>query len=621
MNRNSWSDPGRTVLPVVLGAAILVVLILWVAPMPATLATDTSSGTSAEQSFTYAATAAVSPTSQIHSPNKDAVIIQKDSLTISGFAWGAGIEPPFLVGDPFLTAERTTDRAYLLSWTSVVSASYYLVEEETDPQFSDPQPVSACSGSGTDCLVTKNDDGTYYYRVKADAPGIEPSRYSNVVSVVIPWTVGSTPPSASAPSADIVANSLITVEVSIDGEEPWNIVTAVTSTSWGGWEWSYVWSLSEERDVQHTIQTRARGAGDDVGPTDTITVTVSNKYYIMYFPIFFKRWPPMPYAPTLLAIDNPSGEDSYTVNWSYDDGDPAVPDPGAYTLQEATNADFTGATDYYPIYGTSYPFSDKDEGTYYYRVRGHNIWGPGQWSNTQATTVVSSDYYDDFSNAGSGWPTHQAACCLIGCDNAREHLNYKYNLYYEGGRYHVNVPLDCRAAGGGSEHGDTRHIYPVTLAPGVERPTSRTCIGMRGSFEHWDPYWSFWGLVFAASDDLSTVYSLEVNNLGAWGIQKRTGYQYPGPNHPNLYETRTAIKVYGVGREWPAYSGFTPNSLKVEVTGQQVKLYINGKEAYSFSDSAIPSLRRVGIIGGDWEIAPTQIGYDYFFVDEGCDDY
>ncbi|MEE9615650.1 MAG: hypothetical protein V3T90_01415 [Anaerolineae bacterium] len=339
--------------------------------------------------------------------------------------------------------------------------------------------------------------------------------------------------------------------------------------------------------------------------------------YYRYFPIIFKRWPPIPYAPTLDNIDNTDENGDYTVSWSYNDDNPDVPDPTAYTLQEATNTDFTDAVNIYEGPNESHDVTNKDEGTYYYRVQGHNEHGPGEWSSVKSANVVSPDFFDNFSSSSSGWTTHKSRCCLSGCDSARQHLNYKYDLYYGGGWYHVNVPLDCR---GGGNHGDTRHIYPVSFAPGVERSTSETCIGLKGRFEEWDPYWSFWGLVFAASEDMSTVYSLEVNNLGDWGIVKRTDYQYPGPNHPFENETRTNIVPYIGEQRWPAKAGFTSNTLMVRVTNKKVKLYINGEEVYSFSEEIL-SLKRVGIIGGNWEITPTQIGYDYFLVDEGCDDY
>jgi hypothetical protein len=237
----------------------------------------------------------------------------------------------------------------------------------------------------------------------------------------------------------------------------------------------------------------------------------------------------------------------------------------------------------------------------------------------------SLDYFDDFSSASSGWTTHSASSGLTTCDNAREHLDYKYNLYYQGGRYKVNIPLDCRAAG---DHGDTRHVYPVTFAPGVSRTLARTCVQMGGIFETWDPYWSFYGLVFAASEDKSIVYSLEVNNLGDWAIIKRTDYKYPGPNHPWQNETREAVQPdtgYSGGQRWPAKTAFNQNVLRVDIGSNEVNFYINGTKMYTLRDPArvnqIRSLRKVGLIGGDWEITPTQIGYDYFFMDNGCDTY
>ena len=389
-----------------------------------------------------------------------------------------------------------------------------------------------------------------------------------------------------------------------------------------------------EATIDHYVLQQARDSKfsslDHVWTTTLTSQVVADVYCAHYYRVRADKasdWGQGPWSnveqgeasppdPPVLDISDPSGDNSYTVSWS-----PITVDEGVvYVLQESTDAGFSSVTQEWQT-TTASQLVEKGStyGTFYYRVRADDddCWGQGSWSGVKSVQV-QRNYYDSFNNSSSGWTTHEASCCLSGCDGAREHLSYKYSLYYGGGRYHVNVPLDCRAAG---EHGDTRHIYPVSFAPGVERPTSETCIQLKGSFEEWDPYWSFWGLVFAASDDMSTVYSLEVNDLGDWGIVKRTGYRHPGPNHPWKNETRTHIVPYIGGRRWPAQSGFTPNTLRVRVTGQKVVLYINGEEVYDFSDAAIPSLRRVGIIGGDWEITPTQIGYNYFFVDEGCDTY
>ncbi len=225
------------------------------------------------------------------------------------------------------------------------------------------------------------------------------------------------------------------------------------------------------------------------------------------------------------------------------------------------------------------------------------------------------DYRDDFDVASSGWLTHEASCCLQGCDDAREHLDYKYSLFYGDGRYHVNVPLDCL---GGGNHGFTRHIYPVTLAPEVKRPSYQTCVEATAFLEE-DAFWSFWGLVFAASEDKSTVYTLEVNNHGQRAIVKRSGYQFPGPNHPYLNETRFYVISYDdEAYPQPGNPGLTPNKLRVEVSHNQAWVYINDQFVHSFVDDELPSLRHVGLMGGDWEVTPAQIGYEYFSMDAGC---
>ncbi len=121
----------------------------------------------------------------------------------------------------------------------------------------------------------------------------------------------------------------------------------------------------------------------------------------MYLPILFKRWPPVPYAPTLHDIDNPNKDPSYTVGWSYTPDIPVT----SYTLQEATNASFTANLAEYNLgISTSYIPANKDNGTYYYRVRGNNSYGPGPWSNIESTTVFVFEYFDDFSDYTSGWP-------------------------------------------------------------------------------------------------------------------------------------------------------------------------------------------------------------------------
>ncbi len=307
------------------------------------------------------------------------------------------------------------------------------------------------------------------------------------------------------------------------------------------------------------------------------------------------------------------------MQWSYEYDYPPVDD--GFVLEEATEPGFSDPVIFtVDADTTSHDFTDKGAETYYYRVKGRNAYGDGPWSEVKSVVSTSDDFYDDFTDPTSGWLTHEAKWGLVGCDRGdlQQNPEYKYSLFYEDGRYHVNIPLDCRAGG---RHGDTRHIYPVVSPPNVERPTTKACVQVQAVFEEWDPWWSFYGLVFAASEDKSTVYSLEVNNLGDWAVLKRTGYDFPGPNHPWENETRHELIKYIGGQRWPAVPAFEPNTLRAEVNGNDVKLFINGRLVHQFSDPEISALTQVGIIGGSWEITPTQIGYNYFYLDEGCDDF
>lgn len=151
------------------------------------------------------------------------------------------------------------------------------------------------------------------------------------------------------------------------------------------------------------------------GPSQSLTrsveVYVPPDVYYVYLPRLVRRWPPVPYAPTLDEIVNADEDQNYRVSWSYDASYPAETVPDSYVLQEAEDSNFTQdvrnfdpAVD--PDCGTTstgyYCDIDNDSGTYYYRVAGENQHGMGPWSNVEQAYVWSYD--DDFSDYESGWP-------------------------------------------------------------------------------------------------------------------------------------------------------------------------------------------------------------------------
>ncbi len=86
--------------------------------------------------------------------------------------------------------------------------------------------------------------------------------------------------------------------------------------------------------------------------------------------------------PALNFINNATRAPNYTVSWQPASG------AATYTLQEATNPNFTGAVSVYTDAGTSWAATNKPVGTYYYRVRATNCAGNSGWSNVRSTTVA-----------------------------------------------------------------------------------------------------------------------------------------------------------------------------------------------------------------------------------------
>jgi len=130
----------------------------------------------------------------------------------------------------------------------------------------------------------------------------------------------------------------------------------------------------------------------------TVSVSTLVKQHKVYMPLILKRWPPVPYPPTLSAT-TPDANGNFTVSWVYGSY-PNVPAPTSYVLQEALDASFTGATEY-PMDLTMSKAFTKVPGTYYYRVRGINQYGNGEWSNVVSVVVVAQNRIYEFNTTGN----------------------------------------------------------------------------------------------------------------------------------------------------------------------------------------------------------------------------
>jgi uncharacterized repeat protein (TIGR01451 family) len=543
------------------------------------------------------------PNAQIRTPDMDAWITQKGSLVVGGIAWDSAITPPYLMDDPYLSVEKISDRSYWVSWTRVDGAEQYIVQEATEPDFSDQEPTSVFSPT-TNLLVSKSasEDGTYYYRVQAAKYGDGPSRWSNVGSVTTPWTAGGFSLSASEMSADVAANGTVTVQVSVD-DGSWN-TAIVTPTAWGGWEWAYEWTpLPEERNVQHAIHARAMSGASLPGAADTITVTLNNKNYVQYLATIFKRWPPIPYAPTLQDIANTDQDGDYTVQWSYDY---TQYHPVTYTLQEATDENFTNPVYYFPGSSTQMSFSDKDSGTYYYRVWGHNAYGAGERSSVKSVLVRSLSFHYDFNSSTKvmdPWPIRRTS-------------------YWQGDQGSGRVTWT-------EEHDGTMYIvmadkWDFTIAsPFEQAPPPPYVIQTRVKI-HDPSNLVAYGIIFGGNAGspcpayrdtgcLSHYYRLEV----IWdGGSLKAGFKRIDYHEPESSEDRGK----GRGSELVSYREVTSDedsfhTWKFVVESDGIDIYFDGSLFASLSDSRYVNDPYFGVYASTYEYKPAIGRFDYFYVD------
>lgn len=309
-----------------------------------------------------------------------------------------------------------------------------------------------------------------------------------------------------------------------------------------------------------------------------------------------KRYPPVPYAPTL-AVPSNDTYGNYQLSWSYNHpGDPYL--PTSYTLQEASDANFTNLL-FNQTATSPRSYTNKAVGTYYYRVRGHNAYGPGPWSNVQTVTVLPRGFFDDFSNVNSGWPRQIFKIGDRGVLDAS----------YDNGYYRMKILLDTQY-----QNNKRIGIVPApynNIATNYDVEVVHRFV--RASDQSYDPGWGDAGLVFAAAKSasgyFSTIYSVHWSFDGRCSVVKRTSIDsYIPVSWVNMTNLLGSVGCPG------GYSGGYDRDITVraQVRGSQVTVYINNVSLGSVSDGGIGTMHQMGLTTASWEHTPVQSRFDNF---------
>jgi len=404
---------------------------------------------------------------------------------------------------------------------------------------------------------------------------------------MVTFTIVLSNSSASDVSATVIDPSPTGLSY-LSGTGPGTLILSTDRITWTG-------NVTAQQSVTFSFQARADlslAGGTIVTNTAVISDGVNslvksatlNIRARIYLPLIMRRWPPIPYPTVLNPISNPGYAGDYSVTWQ------AAELATSYVLQEDDNSSFSTPQEYDMGAALSTAFTNKPGGRYYYRVRGQNVWGYGEWSNVESTLV--GYFFDDFSNSAGGW---RIASLPL------------YTLGYINGWYQIYVPLDFR--GGGSV--DTWFDQPAVLAP-VQPPSgSSYCVTVDTYFASTPGWWESHSLIFAASADLRTLYRLETNVNGDWAVSKYTDYHMP---YGGIHAGDTAIIDWHEenGQHVAKDQGW--NRLKVIVKGTTATFYINGGPPLDYATGLydLPSLNRVGVIGGSYEVTPVDSRFDNF---------
>lgn len=293
------------------------------------------------------------------------------------------VEIPYAPDIPSITLTPTSSTGeYEVRWSSISDAILYTLEEDEQIGFSSPDLVY--SGQDTSILITAKEDGSYHYRVKATNNFMD-GGWSDIKSISVELPKPPVTPSGlSAPSSSNTGDYQITWDHVLDAdyyelEEDDNEQFSSPMVIFNGLDDSKDINDKSDGVYYYRIRSFNQNGNSEWSPPVSIIVLIST----------------VPMAP-IISVPSSSSSGQYTISWT------EVSDIESYTLEEAIEPTFNAPYMLYTGDDTSKNIIDRNDGTYYYRVKATNDVGDSPWSDIESIDVLIDDTPEFIEDTISG---------------------------------------------------------------------------------------------------------------------------------------------------------------------------------------------------------------------------
>jgi hypothetical protein len=288
------------------------------------------------------------------------------------------------------------DGDYTIEWTPVERVDTYTLQEDDNSSFS--SPVTRYSGTATQFSTSRQQQGEWFFRVRASWAGSH-SRWSEVESVTVvldapllePIDNGEGSRDYTIAWSSVAGATAYSLEVDDDPEFP------SPAPQYSGESNQYEVTGQPAGTWYYRVRASNSMGRSSWSLPQSVTVQVVRPT-VAYLALIVRNWPPVPLAPALNAISNPDGLGTYAVTWSNAER------AEGYVLQEAINSSFSNAVQVYDGPLTNFTVSDRGPTRYYYRVKAYSSFGDSPWSVSHWTDVLWEKEPNDLAPSQANGP-------------------------------------------------------------------------------------------------------------------------------------------------------------------------------------------------------------------------